>query len=155
MKLVVIVGKLVVIALALIGAFSLLVLAKKNEAAPYGGDAHVRFFLSPDSSMKAALVTYAGGGAISPYCWSQVSVVPSSGSEAEAQDKKFAVFTGGCDGFSVRDGRVEPSPRVEWLSNSELKVTSSINSTLLTPATVTMKKRDASGRVTIRYEAHE
>jgi hypothetical protein len=156
MRLVRIIGKILVIAFALVGAISLvLYLVPKAAKPPFGGDVHVRFFPSPDASMKAALVSYFGGGGISPYCWTVVSILPDIGSETDAQDKKFTVFTGGCDGFAVRNGAILNSPIVEWLSNTALKITSSINATMLTPATVTMKKRDASGRVTIQYEAHE
>jgi len=161
MGLVWIVGKIVVIALALVGAVSLvpylvLYLAPKGATkAAFGGDVSVHFIPSPNASMKAALVYYTGGGAISPYCSIVVSILPDTGSETEAQDKKFIVFTGGCEGFTVRNGVMLNSPIVEWRSNTELKITSSINSTMLMPATVTMKKRDASGRVTVQYEAHE
>jgi hypothetical protein len=157
MRLVRIIAKIVVIALAFVGAVSLVpYTAPKGAAkAPFGGDVSVHFIPSPDASMKAALVYYTGGGAISPYCSIVVSVLPDTGSETDAQDKKFTVFTGECAGFAVRNGAVLNSPIIEWVSNTTLRITSSINATMLTPVTVTMKKRDASGRVTLQYEAHE
>jgi hypothetical protein len=119
-------------------------------------DAIVRFFPAPDGSMKAAIIFYVGRrGAISPSCDSAVSIVPSSASENDAKDEKFAVFTGGCDPFAVRDKVALSSPLVEWLSNANLKITSSINATIITPASVTMKKRDASNQIVVQFEAHE
>jgi hypothetical protein len=116
---------------------------------------HIGFRDSPDGKLKAAIVTYAGGGAISPYCYQSISVVPAETPDQEAVDSRFEVYSGPCDSFALKEGTMAASPLVEWISDSMLRITISINSTALHPSTVRVKKRDSSGRVTVQFAAHQ
>jgi hypothetical protein len=116
---------------------------------------YVRYFPSPDGKWTAALVSDAGGGGISPYCHNVVSLIPASASDRDAADSRFEVFSGECQSFALRGNAVPPSPQIEWLSENSRKITLSINATAIRPATVRMKKQDASGQVRIEFVAHE
>src|SRR5947208_720828 len=78
-------------------------------------DRYVSAVLSPNGKFKAAQITYAGGGAISPYCENTILVVPVSISDDVAeQEKRYEVFSAECDNFADHSR----SPKVDWISDS-------------------------------------
>jgi hypothetical protein len=81
-------------------------------------DRYVLAALSPDGKFKAAQITYAGGGAISPYCENIILVVPASISDDVAEhEKRYEVFSAESDNFADHSR----SPKVEWVSDSHCK----------------------------------
>jgi len=115
---------------------------------PLGDDHHVNLKSSPSGLMKAALISRFGGGAISPYCTEAIAVAPSTATETMIMTEKFEIFSSNeCDTFSD----YSPSPVVEWVSDTKLKVSFSINRTAAFMRTVRLKKQDASGRVSIEF----
>ena len=106
---------------------------------------------SPSGSYKAVLTTWAGGGGISPYCYNRLTVIPTAATTNSESATAMAVFEGECATFPLRNGAVENSPSIHWESDTKLKVRFSINGTALFPATVKLRKQDASGRVAIEF----
>jgi hypothetical protein len=150
------IGRILLWILATVGAVVIglyLIAAGLVTAIPGGkSDRYVSVVLSPNRKFKAAQITYAGGGAISPYCENTVLVVPASIPDDVAErEKRYEVFSAECDTFADHSR----SPKVEWISDSSLKITFSINSTALTGHKVSLKKIDTSGSVGLNFVAHE
>lgn len=83
---------------------------------------------SPDHKHKAILFSENGGGAISPYCFDYVSVVPVSVEDTKANTKAFHVYEGACHslGFSHSNDKapvLENAPLLNWKNDAELEVT--------------------------------
>jgi len=83
---------------------------------------------SPDQKHKAIVFSASGGGAISPYCFDYVSVVPASLEVERSIKRKFRVYEGGCHslGFSFLDGKppaLENAPLLKWNSSTEIELT--------------------------------
>lgn len=82
---------------------------------------------SPDRQHIAVLFTESGGGGISPYCITSVSVAPVSVEPYKAYAKKYQVYQGGCHslGFVERDGKriLQDAPTLKWDGSSELSIT--------------------------------
>jgi hypothetical protein len=115
---------------------------------PLGDDHYVNIESSPSGYMKAALISRSGGGAISPYCTEAIAVALSAATEKEIMTQEFEIYSSNeCDTFSDHS----PSPVVEWVSDTKLKVSFSINKTAASMKTVQLKKRDASGQVSIDF----
>ncbi|MBK5183248.1 hypothetical protein [Paraburkholderia domus] len=109
-------------------------------------------FPSPDGNYRAELLTWAGGGGISPYCHQALLVVPASVDVGQAGlASRYTVYTGECDDFSDHGF----SPKIVWMSSTALHVSFSINSTATLPATVRLKKIDVTGTVRVEFEARE
>lgn len=74
---------------------------------------------SPDGKYKAVTLTMSHGGA-TPYCFDSVAVIlavyPDDFGE---RNKRYEVFAGPCTKFA--DGA--PSPKIEWLSPTALRIT--------------------------------
>ncbi len=84
---------------------------------------------------------------MAPGCTNSVFVVPQSQSDSAAPDKKFEVYSGACNHFSVRPGQPE-SPLVEWLSADRLRITFPIGSY---NQSFRLKNVDASQNVTVEF----
>jgi hypothetical protein len=142
-----------VIALSLIGAFNVLVfvLHKTSSSSTLPPDEH-RSFPSPDGSYRAELLTWAGGGGLSPYCNEAVLVVPIS-VDVKQTDliSRYEVYSGQCGSFADHSF----SPKIAWESGNILHISFSINSTVVSAASVRLKKTDATGAVKIDFNAHE
>jgi hypothetical protein len=114
-------------------------------------DKSVSAVASPDEKYKAVKVTMAGGGA-SSYCFDSISIVLASYPDSFAErDKAYEIYSAPCDAFANH----EPSPKIEWLSNSALQITVSINSTGFSARTLTLKKLDVTKTVRVTFVAHE
>jgi len=63
---------------------------------------------------------------------------------------KFNVYSStDCDTFADQS----PSPVVEWISDTTLKISFSINGTSASMRTVLLRKQDASGQVGVEFIA--
>jgi len=144
-------------AFALVGAFKIATLALHHMVgnAPLssaGGEMFVKALSSPSGKYKAIVFTNAGGGAISPSCFQRISVAPASIKESEVERMpQHEVYSGPCDSFTNH----EPSPKVQWTSDSSLRIEFSINETAISPSQVRLKKVDASNSVAVSFIAHE
>jgi hypothetical protein len=155
MRIVRIIGATLIIMLAVIGGITVIVwLLPRNHPAPPAPD-HIRFFASPGEKFKATVLTFAGGGALSPYCYEKVSIVPAAATDRDTAESRFEIYSGPCDGFAPRNDVIEQSPKLNWLSDTELRITISINQTAITPVEVRLKKQDASGKVRVEFAAHD
>lgn len=105
---------------------------------------------SPDGTYKAILSEWAGGGAISPYCYKRLTVVPVLMPVAKQSSSKMAVFAADCTGDVLSSG--ENFPSVHWESNTRLKVKFSIADTTVSPTDFTLRKQDETGDVAIEFE---
>src|SRR3954463_257090 len=112
-------GKFVLFVLAFAGLIALAYLFSFGPRASqaYGAPDFSKSFVAPDGRMRAMLLNYNGGGAISPYCYDVVSVLPASAPDAQAGHERFEVFSGECDSFELNEAirTIEKSPIIEWL----------------------------------------
>jgi len=144
-----------IVLLAIIGAFTVIAYFEPQRyVAPPTPD-YIKFVGSPDGKLKAAVLTFAGGGALSPFCHEKVSIIPASATDHDVTDSRFEVYSGPCDGFAPKNNIVDQSPKLEWLSDTALRITISINATAAQPRKVELKKQDASGKAKIEFLAHD
>jgi len=81
-------------------------------------DTAVADVLSPDKTMKAVKLTLSGHGA-SPFCLDSISVMLSAYPDEFAESRKeYEVYSGPCGKFASG----EASPKVEWRSPTELRI---------------------------------
>ena len=82
---------------------------------------------SPDRKHIAVLFTESGGGGISPYCITSVSVAAASVEPSKAYAKKYLVYQGGCHslGFVETEGKriLQDAPALKWGGSGELDIT--------------------------------
>ena len=83
---------------------------------------------SPDQKYKAVMSSENGGGAISPYCFDYVSVVPADLEDKEAIKKTYRVYAGNCHtlGFSYPKDKLPSlvnAPLLKWKNSTELEIT--------------------------------
>jgi hypothetical protein len=149
--------RVVVTVLCLIGATTLFVEVSRHLVAhkaypPVQMPEGLQLVPSPDGRYRAALLTWAGGGGLDPYCNEVLLVVPTSMDVGEAEyTKRYEVFSAECDAFSDHSA----SPEIVWRSNELLDVSFSINSTASFSRTVSLKKVDASGTVKLEFFVKE
>ena len=107
----------------------------------------------PHGQFKAVQLTYASGSALTggAICVNKVSVLPTSADAAQATSARFNIFVANCASFADHS----PSPKIEWLSDSSLRITAAINDTVLSLAPLTVRSLDASGTIRLQLEAHE
>jgi hypothetical protein len=84
-------------------------------------------------------------------CVDKLAILPISTDAIQATDPRFWVFDADCASFADHSS----SPAIEWLSDSDLKITASINATAQATKPLNVRKSDASGKVRIQFEAHE
>jgi hypothetical protein len=107
---------------------------------------------SPGKSFKAALLNWSGGGGISPYCNSSVAVAPLEASQEDLSRVEFVVFEDeDCDNFISN----ENSPKIEWVSDSDLRIVFSIKRAEISLRSVRLRRLDASRKVAIQFEIRE
>ena len=82
-------------------------------------DKTVSAIASPDGKMKAIKVTLAGGGK-SPFCFDNISIVLAVYPDSVVdRQKAYEVYAAPCGKFATG----APSPKIEWLSNAALQIT--------------------------------
>jgi hypothetical protein len=83
---------------------------------------------SPDGKYMAVVFSESGGGGISPYCFDDVSVVPTSLTQAQAYARRFRVYEGACHtlGFFYPVHSLPTllnAPLLKWSNSRELEIT--------------------------------
>lgn len=108
---------------------------------------------SPNDEYRAVIQTWAGGGALSPYCYEAILIVPARVNLANMHDaQSYEVYSGSeCDSFADHSS----SPEITWDGDRTLKVRISINRTAMSEHTVRLRKRAASGAVSIKFAMDE
>ena len=110
---------------------------------------------SPTGTHKAVVLSYAGNGWLSGYCYKKVAILSVDVSPEQDGSDDAVVFEAPCDNFSPSGNRIEPSPRIEWMSSDVLLLTFSIKTTVMRAATVKLRKQDESGLVRVRFEVRD
>ena len=110
--------------------------------------------VSPDGRFKVLNASWFGGGGISPYCQSRVTVVPA-GFPNDVPSEDQAVFSGECGSFAPHAGHVENSPIINWEGRNTLHTRFSVLATALSSAAFHLRKQDATGQVAIHFEVGE
>ena len=144
---------IVIVMLAVVGFATILWFALPSTSMKENKPDYVSLTPSPNGNYKAVLSTWAGGGAISPYCYDRLTVVPTGVPANSESASDMAVFESECATFPLRDGAIENSPSIHWESDTRLKVKFSIDATARLPATVKLRKQDASGRIAVEFDA--
>lgn len=139
------------IALSLVGAYTAIVFViHKTSSSAVPAPDGLQSFPSPDGSYRAELLTWAGGGGLSPYCSQALLVVPTSADVKQADlVSRYEVYSGQCDSFADHSF----SPKIVWESGNVLHVSFSINSTFTSAASVKLKKTDTTGAVKVEFSA--
>lgn len=118
---------------------------------PLSDHHYINFYPSPSGSVKAALIIRDGGGAISPHCSETIIISPATASDEEILMEELEVYSSSdCSTFSDHT----PSPVIEWLSDTKLKIAFSLNGTAASMKSVKLRKQDASGHVAIEFSAY-
>jgi len=103
---------------------------------------------SPDGSFKAALASWGGGGAIAPFCYDRVFVVPATVPNDRLADDKNLVFAGACATFEDHSN----APILTWSGPNALLVRFSTLETASFPATLRLRRLAADGQVEVEFE---
>jgi len=147
--------RMCVILLALIGAYHVVLwlVPMAFRKSTVAESPYAREVRSPKDEYRAVLQTWAGGGGLSPYCSQAILVVPPGINLAGLPEKKrYEVYSSTeCDSFANHS----PSPEIIWEDARTLQIRVSINHAALTEQTVRLRKRDASGSVTVKFAADE
>ena len=81
---------------------------------------------SPNHKYIAVLLGENGGGAISPYCFDYVSVIPASKKIEVAKSEDFHVYEASCHSLGVlhtkNGSKTIGAPLVKWKSSTELEI---------------------------------
>lgn len=109
----------------------------------------VREVRSPDGQYRAVLHQSEGGGAFSPFCTQAVLIVPSGENlTASKRLKDYEVYsTDACDSFADHAA----SPDFLWIDSRDLRIRFSINHASGAERNLRLRKRDASGAVTVHF----
>ncbi|MQA38899.1 hypothetical protein [Rugamonas aquatica] len=113
------------LAIAVASAFFMAACSRNNDAS--GEDVYVgKPIYSPDHKHIAVLFTESGGGGISPYCITRVSVAAASVEPSIAYAEKYLVYQGGCHslGFVEIEGKriLQDAPALKWDGSSVLSI---------------------------------
>lgn len=90
------------------------------------------------------LATWGGGGAISPYCYERLTVVSAEASQEEMIAGDNMVFESECT--------TGGSPSITWEGNEALQVGLAVSEGRVQPYTIKLRRKDASGRITVGLE---
>ncbi|AUG42043.1 hypothetical protein CXP47_19895 [Pseudomonas chlororaphis] len=114
-------------------------------------DLYTQVYPSPSGRYSAALVSRSGGGAIAPFCSDEVLVFNSLLDVEEAiNSNNYQVYLGECDSFLDH----APSPKVQWVSDSELRVGFALGGARMFSRNVNLRGTDASGNVQVRFAGY-
>ncbi|WP_145682637.1 hypothetical protein [Azospirillum brasilense] len=101
---------------------------------------------SPDSQHQAIMFVAAGGGGISPYCVSYISVIKLGSDFSRAFNERNQVLVSGCDGVS------DWNNDVSWTSNSELLIKVNLNVGVRDVSNMLLRGHAADPAIRIRYK---
>lgn len=140
--------RILTVALALIGLITIAgwVWPSLRGAPPAPND--LTLVASPDRSFKAALASWDGGGAVAPFCYDRVFVVPAAVPDNGLADDKNLVFAAECASF----GDHSRAPSLSWRTPRILLVKFSISGTATAPATLRLRRLAADGKVEVEFE---
>lgn len=97
------------------GIIMLILLTVNHSRVQHDNSVEGTSIYSPDKYYKAVVFRKAGGGGISPYCTTVISVVPANTSDAIAYQAENRVYTySECQDFGAESLR--------WNSNEELNI---------------------------------
>lgn len=113
---------------------------------------NVAVVASPDQEFKAVLASWNGGGAIAPFCYDRVFVVPKETVADQAMDDENVVFEGDCGSFALKDGVINSSPELSWREARVLVVRFSTNGTALMLKKFRLRRLVAHGQVVVEFE---
>jgi hypothetical protein len=115
--------------------------------APLDGGKVIRLTPSPNGKFKAVWISKAGGGGLSPFCSSKISVAPTSVSEENLlQDRSYVVFSADCYSFGDHD-----KAKINWLSDTKLQIEFLTRPNL---DSVNLKTTDASRTLQVSFVIH-
>lgn len=107
--------------------------------------------VSPDGKYKAVKLTMSHAG-LTPYCFDSVAVIlavyPDDFGE---RNKRYEVFAASCAHFA----NGEPSPKIEWLSPTALRVTHAVNAAVPTSSKQVMNDIDVTETVHVTFVEQE
>lgn len=115
------------VSLAISVASAVFMTACSRDSDVPGEDVYVgKPIYSPDHRHIAVLFTESGGGGISPYCITRVSVAEASVEPSKAYAEKYLVYQGGCHslGFVEREGKriSQDAPALKWDGSGQLSI---------------------------------
>ena len=115
-------------------------------------DKSITAMVSPDGKYKAVRVSIAGGGA-APFCFDTISIFLTIYPDnfAEREGKTYEVYGAPCAAPAKRAAL----PKIEWLSNSELRVTTAPDLSAADAKPPRMKAFDASKFVHVSFVAQD
>jgi hypothetical protein len=106
---------------------------------------------SPDGKYKAVKLTLVAGGS-SPFCFDSIAIILAAYPDNFAErDKAYEIYSGPCGTFANR----EPSPKIEWLSNSALQITYATSSAGVGARKVNLKNIDVTKTVHVTFVERE
>jgi hypothetical protein len=113
-------------------------------------DKTVTAVASPDGKYKAVRVSIAGGGA-APFCFDTISIFLSVYPDnfAEQESKTYEVYGAPC----AAPARRAALPKIEWLSNSQVRITTAPVPAAPDAKPPRMKELDASRFVHVDFAA--
>ena len=107
---------------------------------------------SPDQEFKAVLASWNGGGAIAPFCYDRVFVVPKATVADQVVDDENVVFEAACGSFALNDGVINSSPKLSWREARVLVVRFSTNAAAASPEKFRLRRLVAHGQVAVEFE---
>jgi hypothetical protein len=116
---------------------------------------NLTFVDAPDARFTAAVATWAGGGAIAPYCIDNIFVVPKETARDAIPTDENIVFQGECGSFISRDGEATTSPDLSWRGPRALTIRFSLSRAVARPEKFRLRGQNTSGEVTIQFEARQ
>ncbi|MCU1752117.1 hypothetical protein [Pseudomonas sp. 6D_7.1_Bac1] len=114
--------------------------------------AYIKLYPSPGGGSTAALVSYSGGGGLSPYCYDEIVIFNKTMDvQVAIKDREYQVYSAGCASFSDRSN----SPKIEWTLDSKVRVEFALGRSSLDARKVVMKGVDKTGSVRVEFYAHQ
>ncbi len=103
---------------------------------------------SPDQTYKAILFNQNGGGAIAPYCFDLVSVVPENIDEKIALTLRYVVFVASCGAINYQKWNAD----IQWLGSKELRITFDYKIGARGISKLRIQNHDVEEKILITYE---
>ena len=115
-------------------------------------DKSITAVASPDGKYKAVRVSISGGGA-APFCFDTISVFLSVYPDnfAEREAKTYEVYGAPC----AAPGKRQALPKIEWLSDSAVRITTAPDLSAAGTKPPRMKTIDASRFVHVDFVAQD
>ncbi len=115
-------------------------------------DKSVTAVAAPDGKYKAVRVSIAGNGS-APFCFDTISIFLSVYPDnfAERESKSYEVYGAPCAAPSKRTSL----PKIEWLSNSQVRITAAPDLSAAGAKPPRMKALDASRFVHVEFVTQE